>query len=153
MSYTPTVWANGDTITAAKLNKLEQGVSEAGNAMIVECEYGTPYTLDRTFAEIHNALRAGVPVYIHTTLNAGADWQTQYDSRAYLFPVVYSFKYDQMYRVIATGETRNSVGGYGGVSIPAVFTFQVSSADSYPSFLRVAYPTPANCTTTTSPGW
>lgn len=27
MAYTPTVWSDGDTITAEKLNKLEQGVS------------------------------------------------------------------------------------------------------------------------------
>lgn len=29
MSYTPTTWANGDTITAEKLNKIEQGISTA----------------------------------------------------------------------------------------------------------------------------
>lgn len=29
MSYTPTAWANGDTITAEKLNKIEQGISTA----------------------------------------------------------------------------------------------------------------------------
>ena len=31
MSYTPTVWQNGDVITAEKLNKLENGVAGAGN--------------------------------------------------------------------------------------------------------------------------
>ena len=30
MSYTPTTWTNGDTITAAKLNKMEQGIADAG---------------------------------------------------------------------------------------------------------------------------
>lgn len=30
MAYTPTTWVTGDTITATKLNKLEQGVSNAG---------------------------------------------------------------------------------------------------------------------------
>lgn len=30
MSYTPTTWVTGDTITATKLNKLEQGVANAG---------------------------------------------------------------------------------------------------------------------------
>ena len=30
MAYTPTTWATGDTITATKLNKLEQGVANAG---------------------------------------------------------------------------------------------------------------------------
>lgn len=31
MSYTPTVWSTGDTITPAALNKLEQGVAEGGS--------------------------------------------------------------------------------------------------------------------------
>ena len=30
MSYEPTVWQCGDTITAEKLNKLEQGVANSG---------------------------------------------------------------------------------------------------------------------------
>lgn len=30
MSYVPTVWAAGDVVTAEKLNKLEQGVAEGG---------------------------------------------------------------------------------------------------------------------------
>ena len=30
MSYTPTTWATGDTITAAALNKMEQGIASAG---------------------------------------------------------------------------------------------------------------------------
>lgn len=29
MAYTPTTWAAGDTVTATKLNKLEQGVANA----------------------------------------------------------------------------------------------------------------------------
>ena len=30
MSYTPTTWVTGDTITATKLNKMEQGIADAG---------------------------------------------------------------------------------------------------------------------------
>ena len=35
MSYTPTVWQTGDTITAEKLNKLENGVANVGGYDIV----------------------------------------------------------------------------------------------------------------------
>ena len=35
MAYTPTTWVTGDTVTATKMNKLEQGVANAGSAMIV----------------------------------------------------------------------------------------------------------------------
>ena len=31
MAYTPTTWVTGDTVTATKLNKLEQGVANAGS--------------------------------------------------------------------------------------------------------------------------
>ena len=30
MAYTPTTWVTGDTVTATKMNKLEQGVANAG---------------------------------------------------------------------------------------------------------------------------
>lgn len=35
MSYTPTTWTTGDTVTATKMNKLEQGVANAGSSAIV----------------------------------------------------------------------------------------------------------------------
>ena len=31
MSYTPTTWTTGDTITATKLNKIENGIAGAGS--------------------------------------------------------------------------------------------------------------------------
>lgn len=36
MSYTPTTWTTGDTITATKLNKMEQGIANSGGCAIVE---------------------------------------------------------------------------------------------------------------------
>lgn len=30
MSYSPTTWTTGDTITATKLNKIEQGIADSG---------------------------------------------------------------------------------------------------------------------------
>ena len=33
MAYTPTTWKDGDVITAAKMNKLEQGVKDAGGGV------------------------------------------------------------------------------------------------------------------------
>lgn len=52
MSYTPTNWATGDTITAEKLNKLEQGVASAGSVLILT---DTNETLDKTWQEIYDA--------------------------------------------------------------------------------------------------
>lgn len=38
MSYTPTVWRTGDKVTSAKLNKLEQGVANAGSDIEIEVD-------------------------------------------------------------------------------------------------------------------
>jgi len=41
MAYTPTNWQTGDTITAEKLNKIENGVESGQNAWSVETVYTT----------------------------------------------------------------------------------------------------------------
>lgn len=52
MSYTPTQWKDGDLVTSAKLNKLEQGVANGGGIMVIhEDENGI---LDKTWQEIYN---------------------------------------------------------------------------------------------------
>lgn len=62
MSYTPTQWVTGDTVTAEKLNKMEAGIEAAVNPFIVNL---TPTaqdfsgTMDKTGAEITAAYEAG----------------------------------------------------------------------------------------------
>ena len=65
MSYEPTNWKSGDTITSAKLNKLENGLAEAsggggGGVLIIgmTAEAGT-LTLDKTWQEIYDHMSAG----------------------------------------------------------------------------------------------
>lgn len=62
MSYTPTNWQTGDTITAEKLNNMESGIENANNPFIVTL---TPTaqdfsgTMDKTPQEIDEAYRTG----------------------------------------------------------------------------------------------
>ena len=62
MSYTPTTWQTGDTITAEKLNNMESGIENANNPFIVTL---TPTaedfsgTMDKTCGEISAAYEAG----------------------------------------------------------------------------------------------
>ena len=66
MAYTPNTWAAGDTITAQKLNNMEQGIANAGT-IILETEYDAEYNLsdvDMTAAEIVEAVKAGKKVYL-----------------------------------------------------------------------------------------
>lgn len=51
MSYEPTTWKDGDLVTSAKLNKLEQGVAAGGGMMVVYMNPETG-TLDKTWQEI-----------------------------------------------------------------------------------------------------
>lgn len=50
MSYEPTVWKDGDLVTSAKLNKLEQGVTAASNGIFIVND--NENVLDKTYAEI-----------------------------------------------------------------------------------------------------
>lgn len=62
MSYTPTTWQTGDTITAEKLNNMESGIENANEPFIVTL---TPTaadfsgTMDKTPKEIYDAYMAG----------------------------------------------------------------------------------------------
>lgn len=72
MSYTPTTWSNGDTITAAKLNKLEQGVAEGGGGgvLTVNIVYdgvNEKSVFDKTYAEIKDAFESGKYVFCTDT--------------------------------------------------------------------------------------
>lgn len=54
MSYTPTNWQTGDTITAPLLNKMEQGIASAGGGGVLMVNI-TGGVLDKTWQEIVDA--------------------------------------------------------------------------------------------------
>jgi len=62
MSYTPTQWATGDTVTAERLNKMESGIELANDQFVVTF---TPTaqdfsgTIDKTWGEVDEAYKAG----------------------------------------------------------------------------------------------
>lgn len=70
MSYTPTTWAAGDTVTAVKLNKLEQGIA-SGGVLVVHYENGA---LDKTWQEIHDAVASGQFIVIQNENDDGIFW-------------------------------------------------------------------------------
>ena len=57
MSYTPTEWKSGDTITSTKLNKMEQGIAAGGSGggVLVVGIDATTGALDKTWQEIYDA--------------------------------------------------------------------------------------------------
>lgn len=61
MSYTPTQWQTGDTITAEKLNNMESGIENANEPFIVTLtptEQDFSGSMDKTPQEIYNAYKA-----------------------------------------------------------------------------------------------
>ena len=73
MSYTPTQWQTGDTITAEKLNNMESGIENANEPFIVTL---TPTAqdysgvMDKTVAEIDAAYRMGQKIVFRVYTSA-----------------------------------------------------------------------------------
>ena len=67
MSYTPTTWATGDSVTATKLNKLEQGVANAGGIRPIVCAIWFPdsslgFQVYGDFSSALSLVQQGIPV-------------------------------------------------------------------------------------------
>ena len=55
MSYIKQTWANGDVVTASKLNHIEDGIASAGVFAVEATADETTVTLNKTWQEIHDA--------------------------------------------------------------------------------------------------
>lgn len=59
MSYEPTTWKDGDLVTSAKLNKMEQGIANgSGGTLVVHLTWSegdTVATMDKTWQQIYDA--------------------------------------------------------------------------------------------------
>lgn len=67
MSYEPTTWAAGDTVTSAKLNKMEQGITNATSSpyFIIENNPNNSWKLNKTYKEVEDAFLIGkIPVFM-----------------------------------------------------------------------------------------
>lgn len=66
MAYNKTTWASGDTITAEKLNNIENGIeasSGGSGSLVVTFTYDNiAYSADKTFTEITTAINEGLTV-------------------------------------------------------------------------------------------
>lgn len=73
MAYTPTEWKCGDTITAEKLNKLENGLADCcggggSEPLIIRFDVERSNTegvalYDKTWQQVFDALNNAIPVY------------------------------------------------------------------------------------------
>lgn len=112
MSYEPTVWKDGDLVTSAKLNKLEQGV--ANNILVVHTIYDEDTnitTLDKTWQEIYDA----VPYVVFYCPSDNGEIWIEYLDRIFQYGIVTSCNQD-------------------------LYNYYASSADDYPTDEEQAEP-------------
>lgn len=74
MAYTKNTWTDGDIVTSAKLNHMEDGIEGAYEVMVIN---DTDGTLDKTWQEIYDAMAQGkfcVHKYDSGTLEGGIEF-------------------------------------------------------------------------------
>ena len=90
MSYTKQTWATGDTITAEKLNHMEDGIVQGGGVTIVTISVNydeqteeETYTADKTYAELSAIIENGGYVVAYEAVD---DYRSYYYMRSYSIP-------------------------------------------------------------------
>lgn len=146
MAYTPTTWATGDTITASAMNKLENGVANAGSAMILTTTViGGNTVLDHTMKEIYDAISSGTPVYFNYTYGA----YTDYVAERCLAPVISFYKYDNAFRIaISKPFVNQAVGGTFYLALPALAIYGTADINSNPAKIKTVYVPDTYCSAT-----
>ena len=124
MSYTKQNWQSGDTITANKLNHMEDGIADGGGGggvvVVHITEEDDVATLDKTWNELQELLSSGALV---ATL-----WETSGFTTMQFLTQAYSF--DGTYAVAFMGASIRP--DWTGETLATVFSCE--SADGYPYF-------------------
>ena len=96
MSYTPTSWNTGDTITAAAMNKIENGIANAGGGGGIDCIIYTDQNGIAVYGDFASALAkvaSGIPICV-------LDYQGSYSSGLFEsnpYPGIWGWSYDETY--------------------------------------------------------
>ena len=70
MSYNPTNWSDGDLVTSAKLNKIEQGIADSGNVIVLEVNLSDEHpTIPMKFKDIVQCAQQNKLLFIKVTEN------------------------------------------------------------------------------------
>lgn len=140
MAYTKQTWATGDTVTASKLNHMEDGIAGGGGgAMIVTVsDVNGNFTLNKTAKEIYDALLDGTPAYIVYQYGVLGE---AYVGHLILAPIVKIYNYNDtnLIRVIALKGYIQNVGSSTDVAGPATVIFTADGLNEYPIFYDTVY--------------
>ena len=139
MAYTPTNWVTGDTVTATKMNKIENGIANAGGALICNVTNdGSNLVLDKTVQEIYDALISGTPAYIKYQYGVLG---TDYTGDLILAPIVKIYNYNDtgLIRIIAIKGFMQHVSSSLDAAGPATVIFTAGGLNEYPTFYTSVY--------------
>ena len=91
MSYEPTQWAVGDKITAAKMNKIENGIAEGGGAVIATTEQNVQGTFitSYTWQELYDIINNGKMVLIKISNDLFTVTAIASDANAYYINTIF----------------------------------------------------------------
>lgn len=148
MAYSPTTWTTGDTISASALNKIEQGIADAGASLIVNVtDTGDDIVMDKTYVEIYEAMKAGRQCLVRNNLGAYySDIDDDYHHEVVLSEITLCYKYDAVYRVIATCPRIAMVSNQNNQAVPGVYVFAANTSTDYPYFVGRVYASSSSCT-------
>ena len=138
MAYTPTTWTTGDTVTATKMNKIENGIANAGGVLVCNTNWDgdvEEYVLDKTAQEIYDAILGGTPVYIKYQYGTMSD----YTGCLYLVPVVRIYNYDYTNEIKITAVRPSNITNIGstyGVATSGTMIYSAGGLNEYPRFYR-----------------
>lgn len=116
MSYTPNTWATGDTITAEKLNNMEQGIAGAGGVLVATMTYPES-TFNKTWQEIYDAMADGRAVFAKVVMD------NEYQTGISFSPVIAAISASGSYLIVVLAM------GNSGVDVQSAIA---ATADSYP---------------------
>jgi hypothetical protein len=110
MSYTKHTWADGELVTAAKMNNIENGIEEAssggGGGVVHSVINGNTSTLDKTWQEIFDG--------DYTTIDSAIDSYNK------TFLMILQVTHDGTYYVMASDGDNQ-------------YSFETDSSSGYPS--------------------
>lgn len=80
MAYEKQTWKCGETITADKLNHMEDGIANSGGGTLepLILRESSADTLDTTFGEIKEAFNSGRPIFFANRVESPVGNGTQY---------------------------------------------------------------------------
>ena len=143
MAYTPHTWSDDETITASKLNNMEQGIAGGGGVLVCTSSYDDgDYVLNKTAGEIYDALVAGTPVYVK--FNYGD--LTTYTGDLTFGNVVRASNYNYTQQLVfyVVKANKMTVSGNNDSGVPSVYRYVADGLESYPVLNSKSYVNSAN---------